>query len=69
MSAASDAVERLKQFDLKNIDTQFWNDIRLLRDMATKIETVARKHNNPGVNIGAHTLANQIVAIIEDRTA
>jgi hypothetical protein len=29
------------------------------------IELLVRRHNNPGVNVGAHRLASQILAIIE----
>lgn len=29
------------------------------------IEALCRAHNNPSVNVGAHRLASQILAIIE----
>lgn len=30
------------------------------------IELLCRKNNHPGVNVGAHALANQVLAIIEE---
>ncbi len=38
------------------------------RSKLAQIELLARQHNNPGVNYGAHRLASQIVSIIEGRS-
>ena len=44
-------------------------EIEELRSERKEIAALCRRHNHPGVNVGAHALANEVLAIIESGEA